>query len=72
MFLMVIQKTISNIGLKVRDIVLKDNQFVYHLKNLYNIIFLEEINKSISIDKNMEYKVKYIILYVHYYFLNCK
>lgn len=55
---MVIKKAISNIGLKVRDIVLKDNKFVHHLKNLYNIIFLEEINKSISIDRVMEYEVK--------------
>jgi len=57
MFLLVIQKTISNIGLEVTNIILKENKFVDHLKNLYNIIFLEDTNKSISIDKVMEYKV---------------
>lgn len=58
MFLLVIQKAINNIGLEVRDIVLKKNKFVYHLKNLYNIIFLEDVNKSVQIDRVMEYKVK--------------
>lgn len=58
MFSFVIQKVINNIGLKVRDIVLKKNKFVNHLKNLYNILFLEEVNKSVSIDRNLEYKVK--------------
>jgi len=59
MFLLVIKKAINNIGLKVGDIVLKKNKFVYHLKNLYNIIFLEDVNKSVQIDRIMEYKVKY-------------
>lgn len=57
MFLLVIQKVTNNIGLKVTDIVLKENIFINHLKNLYNIIFLEEVNESVSIDRVMEYKV---------------
>lgn len=68
MFLIVIQKALLNIGLKIRDIILQDNKFVHHLKNLYSIIFLEEINKSISIDRNLEYKVKiYIIIHIVFY-----
>lgn len=63
MFLLVIQKAINNIGLEVGDIVLKKNKFVHHLKNLYNIIFLEDVNKSVQIDRVMEYKVKYILLF---------
>jgi len=63
MFLLVIQKAINNIGLVVRDIVLKKNKFVYHLKNLYNIIFMEDVNKSVQIDRVMEYKVKYILFF---------
>lgn len=59
MFLLVIQNAINNIGLQVRNIVLKENNFVLHLKNLYNIIFLEDVNKSVSIDRVMEYKVKF-------------
>lgn len=62
MFLLVVQRAISNIGLKVRDIFLKENKFVHHLKNLYNIIFLEEIKKSVSIDRIMEYKVIFILV----------
>ena len=62
MFLSVIQKAINNIGLEVRDIVLKKNKFVHHLKNLYNIIFLEDVNKSVQIDRVMEYKVEYILI----------
>ncbi|XP_060850963.1 uncharacterized protein LOC132929551 isoform X1 [Rhopalosiphum padi] len=58
MFLLVIKKAINNIGLKVGDIVLKKNKFVYHLKNLYNIIFLEDVNKSVQIDRIMEYKIE--------------
>lgn len=61
MFLLVIQKAINNIGLEVTDIVLKKNKFVYHLKNLYNIIFLEDVN-NVSIDRIMENKVAIIIL----------
>lgn len=64
MFLLVVQRAIKNIGLKVRDIFLEENKFVHHLKNLYSIIFLEEINKSVSIDRIMEYKVKFIIDYL--------
>lgn len=63
MFLLVIQKAINNIGLVVRDIVLKKNKFVCHLKNLYNIIFMEDVNKSVQIDRVMEYKVKYILFF---------
>lgn len=63
MFLLIIQKAINNIGLVVGDIVLKKNKFVYHLKNLYNIIFMEDVNKSVQIDRAMEYKVKYILFY---------
>lgn len=63
MFVLVIQRTINNIGLKVGDIFLKKNKFVHHLKNLYNIIFLEEVNKNVSIDRVMEYKVKLILLF---------
>jgi len=63
MFLLVIQKAINNIGLEVGDIVLKKNKFVHHLKNLYNIIFLEDVNKSVQIDRVMEYKVKYILFF---------
>lgn len=59
MFLLVIQNAINNIGLQVRNIVLKENNFVLHLKNLYSIIFLEDVNKSVSIDRVMEYKVKF-------------
>ncbi|XP_015364270.1 PREDICTED: uncharacterized protein LOC107162071 [Diuraphis noxia] len=58
MFLLVIQKSINNIGLEVGDIVLKKNKFVHHLKNLYNIIFLEDVNKSVQIDRVMEYKIE--------------
>lgn len=62
-FLLVIQKAIKNIEFKVRDIILKENNFVHHLKNLYNIIFLEEVNKSVSIDRVMEYKVVFLLFY---------
>ncbi|XP_025195243.1 uncharacterized protein LOC112594591 isoform X2 [Melanaphis sacchari] len=58
MFLLVIQKAINKIGQEVGDIVLKKNKFVYHLKNLYNIIFLEDVNKSVQIDRVMEYKIE--------------
>lgn len=58
MFLLVIQNAINNIGLEVGDIVLKKNKFVHHLKNLYNIIFLEDVNKSVQIDRVMEYKIE--------------
>ncbi|CAH1722627.1 uncharacterized protein LOC114130709 [Aphis gossypii] len=58
MFLLIIQKAINNIGLVVGDIVLKKNKFVYHLKNLYNIIFMEDVNKSVQIDRAMEYKIE--------------
>ncbi|XP_022182508.1 uncharacterized protein LOC111042242 isoform X1 [Myzus persicae] len=58
MFLLVIQKAINHIGLEVGDIVLKKNKFVHHLKNLYNIIFLEDVNKSVQIDRVMEYKIE--------------
>jgi len=61
MFLLVIQKAINNIGLEVGDIVLKKNKFVHHLKNLYNIIFLEDVNNTVQIDRVMEYKVKYVL-----------
>lgn len=60
MFLLVIQKATTNIGFEVTNIILKENKFVDHLKNLYNIIFLEDMNKFVSIDKVMEYKVKLI------------
>jgi hypothetical protein len=60
-FFFVVQRAINNIGLKVRDIFLKENKFIHHLKNLYSLIFLEEINKSVSIDRMMEYKVKCIL-----------
>jgi len=66
MFLLVIQKAINNIGLEVGDIVLKKNKFVHHLKNLYNIIFLEDVNKSVQIDRVMEYKVISIILLFYF------
>lgn len=69
MFLLVIQKAINNIGLEVGDIVLKKNKFVHHLKNLYNIIFLEDVNRSVQIDRVMEYKVKYINLLLFYFVL---
>lgn len=59
MFLFVVQEVTNRIGLKVTDIVLKENIFVNHLQNLYNIIFLEEVNKFVSIDRVMEYKVKF-------------
>lgn len=59
-FFIVIQKAINNIGLKIRDIILNKNKFVHHLKNLYSIIFLEEIDKSVSIDRVMEHKVPFI------------
>lgn len=68
-FSYVIQKVINNIGLEVRDIVLKKNKFVNHLKNLYNILFLEEVNKSVSIDRNMEYKVNKCI-FIDFLFQN--
>jgi len=64
MFLLVIQKAINNIGLEVGDIVLKKNKFVHHLKNLYNIIFLEDVNKTVQIDRVMEYKVKYVLVFL--------
>lgn len=64
MFLLVIQKAINNIGLEVTNIILKENKFVDHLKNLYNIIFLEDMNKSVLVDKVMEYKVKFILYYL--------
>ncbi|XP_025407134.1 uncharacterized protein LOC112681083 isoform X2 [Sipha flava] len=57
-FFFVVQRAINNIGLKVRDIFLKENKFIHHLKNLYSLIFLEEINKSVSIDRMMEYKIE--------------
>lgn len=60
---MVIQKATNKIELEVRNIFLKENGFMHHLKNLYNIIFLEEFNKNISVDKVMEYKVKFILLF---------
>lgn len=72
-FFIVIQKAMNNIGLKIRNIMLKENKFVYHLKKLYNIIFLEEVNKSVSIDRLMEYKVQ-IILFSYEYLIrieNC-
>lgn len=62
MFLLVMQKAIENIGLEVRNIILEENKFIHHLKNLYNVVFLEEVNKSISIDRVMEYKVMCIII----------
>jgi len=66
MFLLVIQKAITNIELEVTNIILKENKFVDHLKNLYNIIFLEDMNKFVSIDKVMEYKVKLIFFFFMY------
>lgn len=57
MFLSVMQEAINDSGLKVRNIVLTENKLIHHLKNLYSIVFLEEVNKSVSIDRVMEYKV---------------
>lgn len=62
-FILVIQKATNKIELEVRNIFLKENRFVQHLKNLYSIVFLEEFNKHILIDKVMEYKVKLILLF---------
>ncbi|XP_050422148.1 uncharacterized protein LOC126834339 [Adelges cooleyi] len=57
-FVLVVQKVLDNIGMKVRDIILKDNKCVHHLKTLYNIIFLEDMTKTVTIDRETEYKIE--------------
>ncbi|XP_050538872.1 uncharacterized protein LOC126904157 isoform X2 [Daktulosphaira vitifoliae] len=54
----IVQKALDSIGIVVRNIILKKNKCINHLKTLYNIIFLEEVTKTVTIDRTLEYKIE--------------